>query len=151
MNIRKFAQIFDGLKQAHGTFKIESKSSSGKTQGKANVVRETRTKEHWERHLAGQQSIGIIPINEDNACRWGCIDIDQYNFDHKALIDKIQAAKLPLVVCRSKSGGAHVFLFTEDFIPAKDMQDVLTQLSAGLGYGGSEIFPKADQLEPRAW
>jgi len=146
MNIRKFAQIFDGLKQAHGTFTIESKSSSGKTQGKANVVREPRTKEHWERHLAGQQSIGIIPINEDNACRWGCIDIDQYNFDHKALIDKIQQAKLPLVVCRSKSGGAHVFLFTDEFIPAKDMQDVLTQLSAGLGYGGSEIFPKQISL-----
>ena len=47
MNIRKFAQIFDGLKQAHGTFTIEAKSSSGKTQGKATVVREPRTKEHW--------------------------------------------------------------------------------------------------------
>lgn len=110
------------------------------------MVREPRTKQHWERHFDGTQSIGIIPINENNACRWGCIDIDQYNFDHKALIDKIQAAKLPLVVCRSKSGGAHVFLFTDDFIPAQDMQDVLTQLSAGLGYGGSEIFPKQVSL-----
>jgi len=146
MNIAKFSEIFDGLRQAYGTFKIESKSSSGKTQGKATVVRGERTTEHWEHHLSGQQSIGIIPINENNECRWGCIDIDQYNFDHKALIDKIQAAKLPLVVCRSKSGGAHVFLFTDAFIPAKDMQNVLTQLCAGLGYGGSEIFPKQISL-----
>jgi len=71
MDIRRFAEIFDGLKQAYGTFKIESKSSSGKTQGKANVVREPRTKEDWENHLAGTPSIGIIPINEDNGCRWG--------------------------------------------------------------------------------
>jgi hypothetical protein len=25
---------------------------------------------------------------------------------------------LPLIVCRSKSGGAHVFLFTKEFISA---------------------------------
>jgi hypothetical protein len=45
--------------------------------------------------------------------RWGCIDIDSYaGFDHQKLINKIKQFKLPLVVCRSKSGGAHVFLFT---------------------------------------
>ena len=37
-------------------------------------------------------------------------------------------------------------LFTEDCIPEQDMQDVLTQWSAGLGYGGSEIFPKQVSL-----
>ena len=146
MNIRKFAQIFDGLKQAHGTFTIESKSSSGMTQGKATVVRETRTKEHWERHLSGEQSIGIIPINEDNACRWGCIDIDQYNFDHKALIDKIQAAKLPLVVCRSKSGGAHIFFFFTEEILAGEFRDKASEIASYLGFGGCEIFPKQEQV-----
>ena len=140
--IDKFSTIFDGLRAAHGTFKIERRNEKGKATGKAMIVREERTKETWQMHLDGTQSIGIIPINEDNLCRWGCIDIDEYNFDHTALIENLKNLKLPLVVCRSKSGGAHVFLFTDDFIPAKDMQDVLTRLSVGLGYGGSEIFPK---------
>jgi len=140
--IDKFSTIFDGLRLAYGTFKIEDRNAKGKATGKAMIVREERTQETWQMHLDGTQSVGIIPINEDNQCRWGCIDIDEYNFDHTALIDKLKNLKLPLVVCRSKSGGAHVFLFTDDFIPAKDMQDVLTRLSVGLGYGGSEIFPK---------
>jgi len=140
--IDKFSTIFDGLRLAYGTFKIEDRNAKGKATGKAMIVREERTEETWQMHLDGTQSVGIIPINEDNQCRWGCIDIDEYNFDHTALINKLKNLKLPLVVCRSKSGGAHVFLFTDDFIPAKDMQDVLTRLSVGLGYGGSEIFPK---------
>lgn len=140
--IDKFSTIFDGLRLAYGTFKIEDRNAKGKATGKAMIVREERTEETWQMHLDGTQSVGIIPINEDNSCRWGCIDIDEYNFDHTALINKLKNLKLPLVVCRSKSGGAHVFLFTDDFIPAKDMQDVLTRLSVGLGYGGSEIFPK---------
>ena len=140
--IDKFSTIFDGLRLAYGTFKIEDRNAKGKATGKAMIVREERTEETWQMHLDGTQSVGIIPINEDNSCRWGCIDIDEYNFDHTALINKLKNLKLPLVVCRSKSGGAHVFLFTTDFIPAKDMQEVLTRLSVGLGYGGSEIFPK---------
>ena len=39
-------------------------------------------------------------------------DIDSYaGFDHKKLINKIKNLKLPLVVFRSKSGGAHLFYF----------------------------------------
>jgi hypothetical protein len=146
--INRFTEIFDGLRLAYGTFKIEKRNEKGKATGKAMIVREERTDETWQMHLDGTQSVGIIPINEDNQCRWGCIDIDEYNFDHTALINKLKNLKLPLVVCRSKSGGAHVFLFTDDFIPAKEMQDVLTRLSVGLGYGGSEIFPK--QVAPRS-
>jgi hypothetical protein len=143
MDYIRFSGIFDGLEQAYGTYQVERKQNNGKSTGKATVVKKPRTAELWQGHLSGEgQSIGIIPINEDNSCKWGCIDIDQYNFDHKALINKIRQLKLPLVVCRSKSGGAHVFLFTDDWVPAKDMQEVLTHLCAALGYGGSEIFPK---------
>jgi|TARA_R110000787_G_scaffold187816_2_gene299699 hypothetical protein len=140
---KQFAAIFDGLKAAYGTYKIESKKLNGKSTGKAGVIRGPRTKELWEGHLSGKGiSIGIVPINEDNCCKWGCVDVDVYNLDHKALLARIRKLKLPLVVCRSKSGGAHVFLFTTDWISAKEMQDVLRHVAAALGYGGSEIFPK---------
>ena len=101
----------------------------------------------WEGHLSGKGTgIGIIPINEDNMCKWGCVDVDQYPLDHKTLVEKINKLKLPLVVCRSKSGGAHCFLFTTDWIDAKDLQTTLQSISAALGYGGSEIFPKQVKL-----
>ena len=143
----KFAAIFNGLQLAYGTFKIDKKQLNGKSTGRAAIVREPRTKELWEGHLSGKgRAVGIIPINEDNRCVWGCIDVDQYPLDHKALIDKIRKLKLPLVICRSKSGGAHCFLFTTEWIDAKDMQFTLQQISAALGYGGSEIFPKQIKL-----
>jgi len=147
MSVEKFAAIFDGLKEAHGYFKIEKTGANGKAKGKAGVLREPRTKKLWENHLSGNgNGLGIIPINEDNMCKWGCIDIDQYPLDHKLLIDKIRRMKLPLVVCRSKSGGAHCFLFSKDWVEAKDMQKALQHMSAALGYGESEIFPKQIKL-----
>ena len=79
-------------------------------------------------------------------CKWGCIDVDQYTLDHKLLMDKIRKLKLPLVVCRSKSGGAHCFLFLTDWVEARDLQRTLQHISAALGYGDSEIFPKQVKL-----
>ena len=147
MSIKKFMTIFDGLKEAYGYFKIESTGSNGKAKGKAGVLKSPRTTKLWESHLkGGGTGLGIIPINEDNQCIWGCIDIDQYPLDHKLLIEKIRRLKLPLVVCRSKSGGAHWFLFSKDWIEAKDMQKSLQNMSAALGYGESEIFPKQIKL-----
>jgi len=147
MSVEKFMAIFDGLKEAYGYFKIENTGANGKAKGKAGVLREPRTKALWENHLSGKGSgLGIIPINEDNMCKWGCIDIDQYPLDHKLLIDKIRKLKLPLVICRSKSGGAHLFLFSANWVEAKDMQKALQNMSAALGYGDSEIFPKQIKL-----
>jgi len=144
---KKFAEIFDGLKQAFGTYKINKQQANGKNTGKATVVREERTTELWEGHLSGKgQSVGIIPINEENKVKWGCIDVDQYPLDHKKIIERVRKIKLPLIVCRSKSGGAHLFIFVDDWVPAREMQDVLNHMSAALGYGGSEVFPKQVKL-----
>ena len=74
-------------------------------------------------------TLGIIPITESNDCRWGCIDIDEYNFDHTSLIKSIRDNKLPLIVCRSKSGGAHVFLLPKENIPASLMQSKLKSMA----------------------
>jgi len=114
--IERFKEIFTGLERAHGVTKVGHSNGNGtKVQGKSFIKREPVTDELWTKHLQGTDSLGIIPINDDNICRWGCIDIDSYaGFDHKKLVNKIKNLDLPLVVCRSKSGGAHVFLFTEN-------------------------------------
>ena len=147
MTVKQFSSIFDGLKEAYGTYVVNKTQANGKNTGKAAIVREPRTTKLWEGHLSGKgNAIGIIPINEDNNCKWGCVDVDQYPLDHKLLVEKIRKLKLPMVVCRSKSGGAHCYLFSSDWVEAKDMQKSLQHISSALGYGESEIFPKQIKL-----
>jgi hypothetical protein len=149
--MNKFKTIFTGLERAHGVTKINQSNGDGtKVKGQSFVKREQVTDNHWKEHLQGTSSLGIIPINDNNKCKWGCIDIDTYaGFDHKKLIQKIKLLNLPLIVFRSKSGGAHVFLFANDYVEAKSMRDKLTQIKAVLGYGGSEVFPKQTELKSK--
>jgi len=146
-DITKFKAIFNGLDIAYGTYKIKAERGDGKQAGQATVVRKPPTDDLWEKHLDGvEPSLGIIPIRADNSCIWGCIDIDQYPLDHKGLVEKIAQLKLPLVVCRSKSGGAHVFLFTKEPQPAREFQQYLKNSAALLGEAGREIFPKQAEI-----
>ena len=148
MIMDKFKQIFSGLTIAYGQYQPGDRGENGrKQQGKAFIVRKNVTDELWTNHLKGEgAALGIIPITENNDCRWGCIDIDEYNLDHTSLIKSIRDLKLPVILCRSKSGGAHVFLFTKENIPASLMQSKLKQMSIILGYEGSEIFPKQTEI-----
>ena len=147
--IERFKNIFTGLERAHGVTIVEDTNGNGsKVKGKSFVKRQPVTDELWKKHLEGKDNLGIIPINDDNECKWGCIDIDSYaGFDHAKLVNKINQLSLPLLVCRSKSGGAHVFLFTFDYVLAKLMRDKLVQIRAVLGYGNSEVFPKQTELK----
>jgi hypothetical protein len=146
-DITKFKTIFSGLDIAYGTYRIKSERGDGKQAGQATVVRKPPTDDLWVKHLEGvEPSLGIIPIRADNSCIWGCIDIDQYPLDHKGLVEKVAQLKLPMVVCRSKSGGAHVFLFTRTPVPARDFQTYLKNAAALLGEAGREIFPKQAEI-----
>jgi len=148
--MNRFKEIFTGLERAHGVTFVDKKGVDGeKIKGKSFVKREAVTDDMWLRHLQGTEpSLGIIPINDENKCIWGCLDIDSYaGFDHQKLINKIKLLKLPLVVFRSKSGGAHVFCFTTVPVTAQLMRDKLLSVSAVLGYGGSEVFPKQVELK----
>ena len=76
--MKNFIDLFSGLKRAHGCTYVEKKSSDGtKVKGKSFVKREPVTDKLWQDHLNGiEPSLGIIPIDENNKCRWGCIDVD---------------------------------------------------------------------------
>ena len=127
---------------AYGTYDIQG-TKGLKLQGKALTKRGEVTEALWRDHLSGKQSLGIVPINEENLCRWGCIDVDEYaNLDVPALQKLITKKKLPLHLFMSKSGGVHVFLLLEDFVPAALIRTTLQKCAAQLGLSGSEIFPK---------
>ena len=148
---KKFIEIFSGLTRAYGQTQSRHKNEAGKLEAKSWIVKEDLTEQRWIDHLDGKEpSLGIIPIRDDNTCTWGAIDIDTYDgFDHKKLVNKIVEKKLPLVVCKSKSGGAHVFLFLQQACSAKDMQMKLAEIAAWLGYGESEVFPKQIELNAK--
>ena len=144
--INKFAKLFRGLNRAYGAVSLTNKDANGKQKGKYKFVHEPRTSATFEAHLKGEVSIGVVPINEDNVCVWGAIDIDQYPLDHVAIIKKLDELDLPLVVCRSKSGGAHVYLFLKEFVEAEKLQLKLKEVASEIGFGGCEVFPKQIRL-----
>jgi len=51
-----------------------------------------------------------------------------------------------MVVCRSKSGGAHIYLFFNELIEAEKVQLKLKEIASEIGFGGCEIFPKQIKL-----
>ena len=144
----RFKAIFEGNNSAYGQLILSGATTDkGKAEGKAFIKRQPISDQLWEDHLAGKEpALGVIPINENNECKWGCIDVDVYNLDHMAIMRNIKGMGFPLVTFRSKSGGAHLFLFAKEFIPAALMQSKLKAMSEALGYGGSEIFPKQTEI-----
>ena len=139
-------KLFRGYELAHGQYRVQKQEADGKMSGRAVTVSESPTQKHFEEHLnGGEYILGIIMLRENNSCNFGVIDVDirgdnKLNETIEQLEKKIQ--KTPLVLCRSKSGGAHLYLFCEPAIPAIDMVAKLNEFAATLGYGGSEIFPK---------
>jgi hypothetical protein len=145
---KKFKSIFEGLDIAYGQHQPSGSRADGKQQGKSYMVTKEVTDELWEKHLKGEgPSLGIIPIRADNTTKWGCIDIDTYPLDHRALINKIRKLDLPLVYCKSKSGGAHLFLFMQQPIASKLVRSKLTDMAATIGQSDSEVFPKQSGIQ----
>jgi len=145
--VEEFKSIFEGLDVAYGQHQSEGKRADGKQEGKSYIVKKLVTDDLWTQHLAGEgPSLGIIPIMADNTSRWGCIDIDTYPIDYRKIINIIRTLQLPLVPCRSKSGGLHVFLFLKKPIAAKLIRSKLREAAAAIGHADVEVFPKQSTI-----
>lgn len=139
--VARFRNLFIGYDGAHGRFELLHESESGKMEGKAATFRNPPTDKEWNEHLEGSRiGMGVIPLCRDNTLRFAAIDIDDKKIDLVKLEES--CAKLPVVICRSKSGGAHVYLFLKEPAPARSIVPVLNRWAAHLGYGGCEVFPK---------
>ena len=147
MNIyEKFMVAFEGFNAAHGQTKISEERRAGKQKAHSYIVRQPLTLSLVEGHINGFKGVGSIPINEHNKCKFGALDIDEYPLDHNALVDKLEELKVPCIVCRSKSGGAHIFFFFTKWMEAADFRDKAAEIAAALGHGRCEIFPKQEQV-----
>ncbi len=101
-------------------------------------------------HLEGITGCGGVPITDDGNCMWAAIDMDNHGSDEDlpiAEVDaKIHELQLPLIPCRSKSGGIHAYLFLKEPVPAARIRGMMANWATKLGYGGSEVFPKQSKL-----
>jgi len=151
-------RLFAGAQRSHGTYAEEDEELGGKRtiRRTARTLREGPTARMWEEHLAGRRPLGIVPIDEEDSCVWGAVDVDDYTVDIPALVGELRTLGIPAICCRTKSGGCHVYLFFSEKIPAADVIPRLRELAALIGHGSSEIFPKqrtvlADRGDLGSW
>jgi len=131
----KFSRLFRGSALAHGTF--------DRTTGTMHTILTPASEEDYRKHLAGDLGLGIVPVDSEGKCYWGAIDIDIDTIDHKDLYSRVSARNLPLMVCRSKSGGAHLYVFFKEQQPSSMVQQLLKKWAGLLGFPNkTEIFPK---------
>ena len=143
--IRRFQRLYPGSDHAFGQYldhpdpqKRDIKTVSGPVPTDA-----------WTRHLAGGgHGLGRVPVDHEGNAYFGAIDDDEgkgQDVDHRATAQKVTELGLPLVVCRSKSGATHLYLFLKDPAPAGLVQERLREWAQDLGVTNPrsvEIFPK---------
>ena len=137
-----FQSLFSGNNNAYGMTKVGD-IVNGKAASESKLIHSEITPAVIQRHLNGEQSIGIAPIRDNGTCSFGAIDIDSYNYDLKDVIAAIEDFNLPLVPCWSKSKKLHLYIFFSDEVPAKEVIGLLQWYAKAFACDKKvEIFPK---------
>lgn len=141
--IHEFATLFTGNLRSYGQWNPKNDNSLTE---KAEVQTE-----HYEAHIQGRMGLGIVPITDGGTVMFGAIDVDKHDdpedVDLIGIRAKIEAHRLPLVMCRSKRGGAHLYLFGSEYLPAKLVIRLLSSWRDMLALPHkTEIFPKQDSV-----
>ena len=85
----------------------------------------------------------MAPIKDDSTCRFGAIDIDNYEYNLGDVIASIYKDGFPLVPCWSKSKKLHLYIFFSEDTPADDVKDILGWYRDAFACDKkTEIFPK---------
>jgi hypothetical protein len=147
-----FLNLFQGSDQSHYRTVLTGKVTAGGKHDARCLHQPIPLNEALATsHLAGEPNMGVaqVPINSENKVKWGAIDVDRYQgMDLAEFTRNCHTSGLPVVVCRSKSGGPHVYLFVKDWVPAQSMMEKLRSLAAFLAFADSEVFPKQASLAP---
>jgi len=142
LDVERFAALFDGNERSHGIWNPRN--------GRMHTDPKQAALIDYEEHVNGKRGLGIVPIRDDGRCMFGAIDIDNHGSKVDLPIEEAEAARernrLPIVLCRSKSGGIHGYLFLTSPTPATLVRTKLTQYAQALGYPNAEIFPKQGKV-----
>lgn len=151
----RMMRVFQGNKEGHylADFRNVTIEKGGKRVPVYRDVKGPLRLEEFEDHVQGRTGLLVVPLTQSGACRWGKIDVDDYDGDPIVRAAKwatlIKRLGLPLIAELSKSGGvqlAHYSPYTES---ADDMRAKLADWCAALHIKpGTEIFPKQGRLLP---
>ena len=156
--LSQFIGIFTGSIERHGRFiPFEGKSADGKKMGKSTFIQQPPVPKDYQNHLDGNIGLGIVPVNADGQCKFCVVDIDIYDETiRNKILSVVRELHLPFTPFLSKSGGLHLYTFFRDFIPAKDVRDIIALIvsKSGLAFihkhfkGSStiEISPKQKEI-----
>ena len=148
-SLQTFSKLYRGRTDAYGLY-------DPTLDREYKTVKAPVTTELYNKHLAGEISLGVIPITPEGKCSAGWVDDDSHKkdkskpvqkYNYNKLIEKINLLRLPVVVTKSKSGGAHIGLFFDKPYPARDVRHILKKVAYQLCEGTPEIFPKQEQLQ----
>lgn len=142
-----FKDMFTGNQQGYGVHTMSARNGWVHSMKKGGA-----TAAAYKAHLNGTQGLGIAPTMAGDVCLFGCIDWDEHHVtkedvDLVGIAEKVAVSKLPLVVCRSKGGGAHILAFFSEPVQASKCKALLTMFSQQLGISDTaEIFPKQTRV-----
>lgn len=167
-NEERFARLYRGYTSRYGQYTLTGETEeSGKRKGQARTLDKQITPADYAAHINGDYGIGVIPLTEDDTAHFAAIDLDEYPGSEKfkmtrrddetdeqleartideynKWVDKIvlHVKFMPLLATKSKSGGLHLWFFSEEGVPAAQVIAYLKEVAHGLGHGGCEVFPK---------
>lgn len=158
--VERFRTLFTGYSQAHGRYDVPAAkvvASGDKVQGRPWTVRGAPSLDVYLEHLSGTgPGLGVIMLRDDDTVVFGAVDYDVRTMNHAKACEAIDRLNLPLVLCRSKSGGGHFYCFTTEPVPASLMRERLDEWKALLGMASkTETFPKqssrVDESDIGSW
>ncbi len=82
-------------------------------------------------HLAGEHTIGVYPLLEDDTCHFLAIDFDEAEWreDARAFVQSCSELGVPVALEISRSGkGAHAWVFFAGRVPARDARRLGTAI-----------------------
>lgn len=151
--VNEFQRVFSGHKKIYGVTILKG---TKKDNGKVETISVTKSSikgdselsyELYKEHLEGKKGLGVAPIDENNNCRFGVIDVDDYKIDVFTMLKVVVENDLPFKLFRSKSGGIHCYLFFSEEVKASQVRAVLKKFLLIFGLPtNTEIFPKQDKL-----
>lgn len=148
LNLARFMRLFRGNPRSYGQW------DPSRPKDKQSLTHDGQYPDQaFADHLEGRgnKGIGVVPIRDDGSTFWGAIDLDNHgsdkDIDIRAVEKKVAAAGLPLLPCRSKSGGVHLYIFFNEPVRADMAKAVLTRWARELEVDGVDcIYPKQGKL-----
>lgn len=128
-----FYSLFQGRDDAYGTWEGGSEKCDVGVKQFVN-------------HLTGNLLIGVYPLTDESMVRWGCSDIDVDDLDSARNLQTAFAVKrVPSFVEKTRRG-YHVWVFADDWVPARVMRRAFLVAHQVIGLPPKEVNPKQESV-----